>query len=221
MKLNFLVEGQTEETFVNNVLRPHLNTRSIRTSVRCVITSVKDGHPYRGGINNYDQPRRDMQRWMNDEPDDDTRFTTMFDLYRLPTSFPGHSSAMVANDAYDRVDRLERAMSMDMGDLRLIPHIQLHEFESMILADPEKLVYQFPDYGSKIKKIVDMANTFRYPELIDADDPPSKRIIREIPEYEYMKASAGPIVVAHIGLMTLRRRCIHLNSWIDALESLA
>ena len=128
---------------------------------------------------------------------------------------------MVANDAYDRVGILETAMTRDIGDTRFIPHIQLHEFESLILSDPEKLIHQFPDYGARVNRIVDMVNTFHCPELIDDDDPPSKRIIREIPEYEYMKASAGPIVVAYIGLATLREKCVHLNSWIEALESLA
>jgi len=58
------------------------------------------------------------------------------------------------------------------------------------------------------------------PELID-DGPetaPSKRILREIPEYD--KATAGVSVAAHIGLPTLRKKCRHFDEWVTQLESL-
>jgi hypothetical protein len=49
-RLNFIVEGQTEETFVNRMITSHLATYSINVSVRCVTTGRKQGHVFRGGM---------------------------------------------------------------------------------------------------------------------------------------------------------------------------
>ena len=68
-----------------------------------------------------------------------------------------------------------------------------------------------------------MVSRFTSPEHVNdnTDTAPSKRIIREIPEYQGRKASAGPIVAAKIGLSTLRSQCAHFAQWLDKLESLA
>ena len=73
----------------------------------------------------------------------------------------------------------------------------------------------------QLTNIVAMTGTFKSPELIDDRDGPAKHISTEIPEYEYRKAAAGPIVAEHIGLPTLRTKCTHFGCWIGALESLA
>lgn len=221
MKLNFLVEGQTEETFVNNVLRPHLENHSINTKVRCLLTSRKSDYEYRGGLNSYEQARNDIRRWLNEELESDTRFTTMFDLYRIPEDFPEYQNTTTVTDPYEKVRILESAFGSDLCDSRLLPYIQLHEFETLVLSDARKLEIQFPNYPAEISAIIEMTSTFSSPELIDDKDGPCDRIVTRIPEYEFMKASAGPIVVAHVGLSTLRKKCTHFGSWINALESLA
>ena len=58
------------------------------------------------------------------------------------------------------------------------------------------------------------------PELIN-DHPetaPSKRILKEIPEY--YKVTAGVSVVSKIGLPLLRLKCSHFNDWLTMLELL-
>ena len=94
IRLNFIVEGQTEETFVNQALSPHLEDSSICVSVRCVLTGQKGSYEYRGGLNSYAQAKSDIERWMRRDRNDDARFTTMFDLYKLPKEFPGYEAAM-------------------------------------------------------------------------------------------------------------------------------
>ena len=60
IRLNFIVEGQTEETFINRQLVPYLAERSIWASVRCVQTSRKRNTKYRGGLTSYAQARDDI-----------------------------------------------------------------------------------------------------------------------------------------------------------------
>ena len=223
VRLQFIVEGQTEETFVNRTLRPHLAGLSIWAVARRVETSRKRGLTYRGGLSTYEKARRDIAAWMNEDQNPDARFTTMFDLYALPKDFPGSEDAALTGDPYKRVKALEDALREDISDPRFIPYIQLHEFEALLLSDPQKLDSQFYNSDAEIRRLVEMASGFKSPELIDDGDntAPSRRIIGEIPEYRGMKASAGPIVADKIGLSTLRLRCEHFGEWLGRLEALA
>ena len=222
IRLNFIVEGQTEEAFVNRVLNLHLANSAIWASARCVMTGHKGGIKYRGGITSYERAKRDITQWIKEDRNKDARFTTMFDLYGLPDDFPGYEDSAKASDPYERVGTLERALEEDIGDPRFIAYIQLHEFEALLLSDPQKLDLQFYDRTGEIERLVIMVNRFNSPELIDdgIDTSPSKRIIAEIPEYAGMKVSASPIIAERIGLQTLRTKCEHFDKWLDKLESL-
>ena len=223
IRLHFIVEGQTEETFVNQVLKPYLGDRYVWADARCVLTSRRGGVKYRGGFRNYAQPRRDILSWLREDQNADARFTTAFDLYRLPPDFPGYGEAQVAADPYAKVRMLEAALRDDIGNWRFIPYLQLHEFETLLLSEPDQLAAHFTDGQARIQNLVAMAGQVANPELINdgPDTAPSKRIIAEIPEYAGMKPSAGPIVAEKIGLANLRLRCRHFGEWIDQLEGLA
>ena len=222
IRLHFVVEGQTEETFVNRVLKPHLGDRYVWVDARCVLTSRRGGVKHRGGFRNYAQPQRDILSWLREDQNDDARFTTAFDLYRLPSDFPGYGDAQAAMDPYEKVRILEAALRDDIGDWRFIPYLQLHEFEALLLSKPAQLSAQFMERQAGIRTLVAMADQAGNPELINdgPDTAPSKRIIAEVPEYSGMKASAGPIVAERIGLANLRSGCQHFGEWINRLEAL-
>ncbi len=223
VRLHFIVEGQTEEAFVNQTLRPHLADLSVWVKARCVMTSRRRGVRRRGGIGNYAQAKRDINAWMIEDQNPDARFTTMFDLYGLPSDFPGSQDAARRQDPYERVSILEDALSEGISDSRFIPYLQLHEFETLLLSDPQKLDSQFYDRRVGIRRLVEVASGFESPERINdgINSAPSKRITDEIPEYARMKASAGPIVAEKIGLPTLRLKCEHFGEWLGKLERLA
>lgn len=222
LRLNFIVEGQTEERFVNTVLRDHFADRSIIAVAHRVTTRRhRRAHHlrYRGGLTTYRHASADIRRWVREDRSGSVRFTTMFDLYRLPADFPRYTAAAEVSDPYARVGILEAAMSEDIGDRRFIPYIQLHEFEALLFSDLEKLDAQFPDRRSEIRRLVKTAAKLGSPELVDdgATTAPSKRIAGAIPEFAERKATAGPIVAAKIGLPTLRSRCRHFGRWLQRL----
>ena len=223
VRLHFVVEGQTEETFVNTILRPHLANVNVWADARCVQTSRKGGIKYRGGISNYAQARKDIDRWLREDSNSDARFTTMFDLYSLPNEFPGYANAALASNPYNRVKILEDALATDIADRRFLPYLQLHEFEALVLADPELLDTHFNSRQSGIQRLADLVAGYDSPELINqgSDTAPSKRIIAEIPEYEGRKVSVGSIVAGQIGLPVLRTKCQHFGEWLERLESLS
>lgn len=218
VRLNFVVEGQTEEAFVNEVLKPHLAKMSIWAHVRCLQTSRKRNIRHRGGLARYAQARQDLHRWMREQRGSDVRFTTMFDLFRLPGDFPGYDLATQATPSA-RASALQAAMFEDLGDSRLIPYIQVHEFEALILSSPAELSVLYPESSEGINRLVQMADRFASPEDIDGgpDSAPSKRIIKEIPTYS--KTAAGSIVTARIGLPSMRSKCPHFDAWVQRIET--
>ena len=142
----------------------------------------------------------------------------MFDLYALPDNFPDYAKAKIASTPYERVKILETAMALDIADRRFIPYIQLHEFEALILADPQQLDGEYLEHDAQISNLIAMVDD-RNPESIN-DGPttaPSKRILKEIPEYD--KVTAGVSVAEKIGLQALRVKCPHFNEWLTCLEA--
>lgn len=149
-------------------------------------------------------------------------FTTMLDLYALPRDFPGFAEAARSADPYARVRQIEQALGEDIGQQRLIPYIQLHEFEALLLSNPEKFDWHYIEHDRAIARLSELARRFDSPELIDDGETtaPSKRIIAEIPEYRHQKATAGPLIASRIGVQIMRERCPHFNDWVTILEAL-
>lgn len=107
IRLHLVVEGQTEETFVNRVLVEHFGQFNIVSDARCVETSRKRGKIYRGGVIDYRRVKSDLVRWMKEDQNTDARFTTMLDLYTLPEDFPRFAEAKQQSDPHGRVAMLE------------------------------------------------------------------------------------------------------------------
>lgn len=225
--VNFIVEGYTEKAFVNNVLREYLAHREIYVHARCVLTAKdkKKGKYYKGGLNNYLKIRNDIISWMKEEKRNEVYFTTFCDLYRLPNDFPNYADAQRQNDPYDKVCMLEAAFKHDVlnevGQDRFIPYIQVHEFEALVLANPEKLSLEYLEHEEAIEKLVTLVHSFdNKPELINDgyQTAPSKRILKEIPEYK--KLNVVPTVLKEIGVDALRKHCPHFNDWLKNIEAL-
>ncbi|MFZ3132106.1 MAG: DUF4276 family protein [Desulfosporosinus sp.] len=103
-----------------------------------------------------------------------------------------------------------------------IPYIEMHEFESMLFANPR--AYQ--GYGvtkEQVDAITKIKETFETPEHINNsyETAPSKRLMKSICGYENLKVSHGSIYAGMIGVETIRKECRHFDSWIVKLEELA
>lgn len=218
--LHIIVEGQTEETFVRNILKPHLASYSIDVSARLLTTKELPDHKYGGGLNKYAQAETDINLWLIPGHDKLTRVTTMFDLYELPKDFPGYREATSHNDPFQRVQVLENALAQEIGDNRFIPYIQLHEFEALLLTDPYKFETYFFDYPEGMANLAKMVSQFQSPEHVNNEDPPSKRIKRKLRNYNDFKTTAGPNAAENIGLPKIREKCKHFAEWLSKLETL-
>jgi hypothetical protein len=147
----------------------------------------------------------------------------MFDLAGLPDDFPDFQAAMARPTPELCVHALEEAFGGDIAFPRFIPHIQLHEFETLVLTDPRKIGPQFErkETDHAIQHLLELVQSMP-PESINHGEQtrPSKRIVREIPEYAGAKSSAGPQIVEAIGLPHVRLKCPHFDRWVTRLEGL-
>jgi hypothetical protein len=224
-RLYLFVEGRTEQTFVNTVVKPHLAKLGIYVQGAILIAHArKKGRIHRGGGRNYTAMKNDIARLLRQEPGKDVLFTTMIDLYALHAKFPGReSSENLRHDPQERVQCLEQAFAKDIDDARFIPYIQLHEYEAYLFADPSRFEYFYHDHRKQIGRLQAIADSYSSPELINdgIHTAPSKRIISRLPEYEWAKPVEGPQVAQRIGLQTIRDRCPHFARWLSTLEQLA
>lgn len=217
IRLNIIVEGQTEEAFVAQTLSPYLADRGILANARCVETGRKKGKIFRGGVDNYEKIRNDIIRWIRE--DTDAWITTMFDLYALPRNFPGIGELALNLDPYSKVAKVEKAFEIDIDYYKFIPYIQLHEFEAILLAEPMKITEFFIEDTKACERLGSLVLEFDSPEHINQnrDKSPSKRIIKEIPAYEKYKATAGPLIAESIGIDTILSKCMHFSEWVNRI----
>ncbi|MXY08810.1 MAG: DUF4276 family protein [Rhodothermaceae bacterium] len=221
IRLNVVVEGQTEEGFVKQVLYPYLLERNIVVTPRLVLLKRSRGSSARGGMRNYAQPKWDIQQWLRQ--DRSAYCTTMFDLYALPRGFPGVNNIPARSTPYQQVRHLEKAFSTDLSNPRgFIPYLQLHEFEAILFSNVNILDSALNAFTpeSKLNELLQIMDKFENPELID-DDPktaPSKRLYHLYPAYD--KRFFGELVAEMIGMDSIRAECPHFNSWIERLEGL-
>lgn len=223
-ELYVFCEGPTEQGFCKQVLAPHLfphHDGYIHTVK--IAHSKHHGDVNRGGVGKYASLKRDIQNTLKSRPSKSTFFTTLIDLYALPMNFPG-KDANVRNPANPTpyVLALEKAFGDDINHYHFIPHLQLHEYETMLFVEPGAFAISFENCDSEVQQLKVIAASEPSIEHINdgRESAPSKRIISVIPEYDGRKSSAGPDIAEFIGVVAIRNKCPHFNGWLTQLENL-
>jgi hypothetical protein len=108
-----------------------------------------------------------------------------------------------------------------VGDRRLIPYLQRHELEALVLAALPALRDLF-DAKDALAGIDALEREIGASPPEDVNDgretAPSKRLMRHIPGYR--KVLHGPDAARAAGLPALRRACPRFDAWVRQLESL-
>lgn len=221
MKTVILVgEGQTEESFVKQVLAPGLAVRSVFVQPRLIRTSPTG----KGGALSRQRVLRFLRNTLRERSD--TFVTTLFDLCQLPSDFPGANEASHNPDPVARAKITEHAFGKAVVDYarcrpeRFIPHIQPYEFEGLLFSDPARFADVEPKWSAFTAKLQSVRDEAPSPEHIndDARTHPSARLKILMPRYR--KVRHGILVSKAIGLDRIRKECSHFNRWLTSLESL-
>ena len=213
-----LVEGQTEERFIKDVLAPSFVDRQVFLFPTLLVTKkVKDGTNFKGGVTSYAKFKADVRRLLQDSG---SLVTTLLDYYGLPEDFPGMSTRP-KGAPLARVRHVEESIREELGSPKnFIPFLALHEFEAWLFVSADELPRALTQAAGR-DAFAAIRASFESPEDIDEGitTAPSKRIQTIFPTYR--KRVHGPLTLQRIGLKPIREECPHFDGWVRGLEEFA
>ncbi|MBC8551155.1 MAG: DUF4276 family protein [Candidatus Brocadiales bacterium] len=199
VRLAISVEGQTEERFIQMVIVPYLQSRSIYA----VPLQLGSG----GGDVYLPRIKKELTHLVKSFD----KVTTLYDFYGFRGKVGGENKASLE-------DKIMDCIAVPLRE-KIIPYVQMYEFEGILFSSPEAIENNIQQTG-----LADWANKVlqRFssdPEKIN-DSPetaPSKRLLNET---NYIKTVHGPDIAKEIGLKVLREKCTGFSEWLNKLEAM-
>lgn len=220
VRVNIICEGQTEETFVQEVLYHFFVSKSIYLNP---ILIGKPGH--KGGNFTFGRLVKDLRPLLSGA---NAYCTTLFDFYGLPSDFPGKEKAQTMNNIEEKaqcvtqslVDALQETAISGDSLRRFIPYVQMYEFEGLLFSDCYSLASAI-DKPLLARKFKEIREEFLTPEDINNSKitAPSKRILEIYRSYN--KPIHGSLAIIEIGIDAIRQECKLFDRWLQQLEALA
>jgi hypothetical protein len=211
-----LAEGQTEETFLKEVLAPELLHHEVALSITLLKTKrLVNSTDFKGGATSYGQIRRDLLLLLQGKKKQ--QVTTMLDFYGLPQDTPGLAD-LPNGDCYAKVSHVERLVEADIGNPLLKVFLTLHEFEAFAFVDPMLILQFLPGEDAAIAKLSAIRANHESPEHINqgSTTAPSKRIKAILKKYK--KNFHGPLITQELGVARIANECRHFQEWLHWLQ---
>ncbi len=214
-RLVIIAEGETEESFVNNILCPFFCSKGIYNSIQCFKT--KHSH---GGMSKYSYIKKDI---LNIIYEKDVVVSMMIDFYRLPSDFPGFNDLKVTQTHQEQANLLETRIKKDLEDSQnqlfdnFIPYIQLHEFEALVFASISGIDSLFERSEMDYNGLMNVIQQYPNPEDINnhPDTAPSVRLKKLI--FGYNKVLHGIDIINTVGMAELLEKCPRFKTWIESM----
>jgi hypothetical protein len=207
-----IVEGQTEEEFINNSLSDYLKEFGIINAVP-VLLETSPG--YFGGDISFARYQTNVLNLLKSDPN--AIVTSLIDYFELRTDFPSYNDALAIPNKNKRMDFIEQKIAEVIANERFIPYIQLHEFEGLLFSDIRGFNYLTNIKAANKIKIEKIIQSYPNPELINDGNTtaPSIRLKGLIPRYK--KTLHGPIIALENGMVPLLAKCPRFKNWIDLI----
>ena len=219
-----VVEGQTEQSFIRDVLAPYLAPQGLY-----LIPSIIGTPGHKGGVIKFERAKHDIGLFLKQRPD--TYVSTMFDYFRIDPAWPGYAhnektlKQGVKLSAGEKAQGLELetekqiidSFSPQQAEQRFIPYISMHEFEALLFSHADILADKT---GIALETIQAIIAQYDNPEEINqsADNAPSKRL--HALKRGYKKVLMGKVISEAIGIAHIRQQCPHFDAWLLRLENL-
>lgn len=214
-----IVEGKTEQIFIEKILAPYLGHNNI--GIRATQVS-KPGQ--KGGDVRFSRVKRDLEGHLKQRAD--TYVTTFIDYYGtkewpgldlVPLQASPEIIAQTVNDATR--SQVVSLFSEQQAERRFIPFVAVHEFEALLFSDAEILAQHLGVDPSEISEVV---SAYGSPEAINNNPQtaPSKRLDGWSANNKFLKTAAGISVAEKIGIKKMREKCPLFNTWLESLEQI-
>lgn len=209
-RILILVEGQTEERFIKDVVYPYLLGFNLAIIPTIVETKKLVGAPSHKGGGDFSKFKADVLDLLGDTHA--SAVTTLYDFYGFP-KIPNVSDAV-----YKDIQLLETAIASVFNSQRFKPYLQRHEFEAFMFIEPE-LTAKSALQRNKAVGIEKHRKVFNSVEDINLDPTlaPSKRLASEIGKYN--KPRLGAAITNELGIERLLKECPKFSLWVEWLKS--
>ena len=219
IRVYVLCEGQTEESFVKELLSPYFfHNDIILIPIICLTKREYSGLKYKGGVSKYAKIKKELIMLCKSHPSE--YVTMMFDFYRMPIDTSGFNSIPhFGNLIINKAIYVEDKIKQDIKEMNFIPNILMHEFEGLLFSSPEAFSYCNLSIDI-LEQLHEIRNEFESPEHIDdgIDSAPSKRILALHPAYN--KVADGINIAKDIGITKIISECCHFAAWLRKIMSL-
>lgn len=219
-----LVEGQTEEQFVKQVLGPFVwennTTRLIPIIVKTKQVAGSDP-AHKGGYVTFVKLKMQIDKLLGDTSTH--LVSTMLDYFRIGDDYPGVRSNPGKNNI-ERAIHVETKITEEVNNNRFKAYLQIHEFESLLFSRTSAIADKFavcgrPEHSRMLNALDEAWKSYKTPEEINtgALTHPFARIKGAISSYK--KMIDGPQIARTIGIPAIQKRCDHFRSWVSLLTT--
>jgi len=213
-----IVEGKTEQIFVEQILQTYLADKQIYINATQV---SKPGQ--KGGDVHFDKVKRDLGNHLKQRTD--TYITTIIDYYgikawpgldHIPPQATPEQIAQTINAATKK--EVEKLFSAQQADKRFIPYISVHEFEALLFSDSNILATELGINQADIDAVI---TKYGEPEAINNNPQtaPSKRL-DHWSNGKFLKTVTGITIAQKITIPQIREKCRLFDAWLRAFEEL-
>jgi hypothetical protein len=213
-----IVEGKTEQIFIESILEKYLGSKNIGISATQV---SKPGQ--KGGDVRFSRVKRDLGVHLKQRSD--TYVTTFIDYYGTkewpglelvsPQALPAQIAKTINEATKTQVVSL---FSEQQAERRFIPFLAVHEFEALLFSDAGTLARHL---GIDESKVVTVLSECGSPEAINNNPltAPSKRL-NAWSNGKFLKTTMGVTIANEIGIERIRNECPLFNEWLKIFEEI-
>jgi len=214
-----IVEGKTEQIFIESLLKPYLAER--RIFIRATQVS-KPGQ--KGGDVRFERVKNDLELHLKQRTD--TYVTTFVDYYGIK-EWPGLERIEVNATPKQIAAQVNQATKAEVmvlfaqqqAERRFIPFIAVHEFEALLFSDGDILAAELGVDESCISAVLLECGA---PEAINnsPNTAPSKRLDTWSANGKFAKTTQGIAIAHKIGIAKMRGACPLFDGWLAQFEAL-
>lgn len=211
-----IVEGQTEQQFIKEVLAPYLLPKNVFLQAMIL---QKPGE--NGGDVKFSRAKNDIGRFLKQRTN--TQVTLMVDYYGIRSDWPGYDESRKQRTHNQRhaalmkntMDEVLRLFGDQNAHERFIPYFSMYEIEALYFCAPATLSRYT---GIAKTTIDDILAECGEPEKINDSSvtAPSKRLGKL--SNRFRKTSSGLTIAKEIGIPAMRDACPLFDAWVAQLE---
>ncbi|RUM46740.1 MAG: hypothetical protein DSY80_01670 [Desulfocapsa sp.] len=219
IEIMVLVEGKTEEIFVNDLLRPYMAQKKIYLYPTQL---SKPGQ--KGGDVRFSRAQRDIGMHLKQRLN--TYVTTLIDFYGAK-EWPGLDSVRSGATPAKIAQTINEATKTEVVNLfadwranvRFIPYVAVHEFEAMLFSDVDLLSVKLNINKEQVEQVL---AEYGEPEAINnnPETAPSKRLDGWSVNGKFPKTTTGIVIARQIGIPTIREKCPLFDDWLTTIENI-